>query len=437
MTQDAYAGIASPQDGGLYFITDNGEIRKGAKHITGTRVYNAVDSTGTTAVESLSITFGGTSITSENFPTDNLPKKGDMLVVEHTLVAASGTEGQDGYVPAKKEYAAYIYAANGGAYSASNWQACDGNVDASKVILTSDILMAGNYDKVGNLTKTTTGTATFATGGKSVAEALQEIFTKKLQPTVTAPSVTLTLTNASQSLECGTTSSVPTYSASLGAGSYTYGPATGVTAQSWSVSDGTNTYTSSSGNLPTIKANDGSQSYTVTATATHNAGATPKDNIGGTATVSGIAAGDKSASKTVTVTGYRKWFYKVDTDGTGTIDSAFIRGGVNGGNCETAAEKQFTAGAGAVRIVVAVPKKTSGTASIDGAKTLNSVILVSASNTPLKVNAPGAHTDDGYNKQSSTVDVYDAAGENPIPYEIWIYKPASISPTEVHKLVIG
>ena len=55
--------------------------------------------------------------------------------------------------------------------------------------------MAGNYDKVGNLTKTTTGTATFATGGKSVAEALQEIFTKKLQPTVTQPAASLTLGN--------------------------------------------------------------------------------------------------------------------------------------------------------------------------------------------------------------------------------------------------
>ena len=128
------------------------------------------------------------------------------------------------------------------------------------------------------------------------------------------------------------------------------------------------------------------------------------------------------------VTGYRKWFYGVDRDGTGTIDSAFIRGLTNGGNCETATNKEFTAGAGAVRIVVAIPKKTSGKASVDGAKTLSNVILVSASNTPIP---------DQYVKQGSTVDVKDAAGENPIPYEVWIYKPASISPTEIHKLVVG
>ena len=105
-------------------------------------------------------------------------------------------------------------------------------------------MMAGDYKNVGNKDKgSTTASQNWATSGKSVAEALQEIFTKKLQPTVSAPAVTLTLTNASQTLECGTTSTIPTYSASLSAGSYTYGPATGVSAQSWSVSDGTNTYT--------------------------------------------------------------------------------------------------------------------------------------------------------------------------------------------------
>lgn len=383
-------------------------------------MFTAVDSTGTTSVDQLDIKIGETSIKTAGA---EQPKKGDMLVVEHTIVEASGN------VPAKKEYAAYIYASNGGEYVASGWQACDGNVDASKVILTSNITLAGDYTSVGNITKgSATASGTFNTQGKSVAEALQEIFTKKLQPTITQPSMSLTIGNQSQIIEAGSTSAVPTYSASLSAGSYTYGPATGITAQSWSVSDGTNTYDKATGNLPTIVANDGSQSYNVTATATHNAGATPKDNLGGTSTKPGIAAGSKSATKTVTVTGYRKWFYGVDRDGTGTIDSAFIRGLTNGGNCESATNKEFTTGAGAKRIIVAIPKKVSGTASVDGAKTLSNVILVSASNTPIP---------DKYVKQGSTVDVNDASEGNPIPYEVWIYQPASISPTEIHKLVIG
>ena len=430
VTAENYNAIQSPEAGSLYFITDNGEIRKGASHITGTRVYTAVDATnGLTPVASLEIKFNG------NTPgVNDQPKKGDILVVDQTLkaaVEAQGTEGQDGYVPAVPAViakAAYVH--NG-----TDWEACDGNVDASKVILTGDIMMAGDYKNVGNKDKgSTTASQNWETSGMSVAEALQEIFTKKLQPTITAPAVTLKINNSasnySTSVEVGEVANIPNYSATLSAGSYTYGPSTGVSAQSWSVTEtkGDTTQTTSSGALPSVRATDGSQSYTVTATATHNAGATPKDNIGGTATVAGIAAGDKAQARTVTVTGYRKWFYKVDTDGTGTIDSAFIRGSVNGGNCETATDKQFTTGEGAVRIVVAVPKKTSGTASIDGAKTLSNVILVSASNTPIL---------EHYKKQESTVNVNDANGENPIPYEIWIYKPASISPTEVHKLVIG
>ena len=409
VSEDQYKS-QTQNEGGLYFISDNGEIRKGSHHITGTRVYTAVDSTnGATPLKDLTILLNG-----KTPGANDQPKKGDILIVDQTLKA--GDENNQAII-AKAAYA----------HNGTDWEACDGNVDASKVILTSDILMAGNYDKVGNLTKQTNGTATFATGGKSVAEALQEIFTKKLQPSVTQPAVTLNIGNQSQTIEVGETSKVPTYTASLSAGSYTYGPATGITASSWSVSDGTNTYTTSRGNLPTIVANDGSQSYNVTATATHGAGATPKDNIGGTSTVAAIAAGSKSASKTVTVTGYRKWFYGVDTDGNGTIDSAFIRGLTNGGNCETGVEKQFTTGAGAKRIIVAIPKK-SGTASVDAAKTLKNVILVSASNTPIP---------DQYVKQGSTVDVNDASGNNPIPYEVWIYKPASISPTEIHKLVVG
>lgn len=56
------------------------------------------------------------------------------------------------------------------AHNGVDWEACDGNVDASKVILTQNITLAGNYDKVGNIEKTS---ETFETQGVSVADALQ------------------------------------------------------------------------------------------------------------------------------------------------------------------------------------------------------------------------------------------------------------------------
>lgn len=325
VTQGAYAEIAAPSDGSLYFITDNGEIRKGSNHVTGTRVYTATDSTGTTAVDDLTVLFNGTSIESDNFPADDLPKKGDILMVEHTLVegvAAQGEQGEEGYVPAVppvKEYATYVYEQNGGAYSTAGWVGCVGNVDASKVILTQNITMAGNYTNVGNVAKSSnTSTGTFETQGKSVAAAFQEIFTKRLQPgTPGQPAVTLKINNAnanySTSAEVGTTVNIPNYSATLSAGSYTYN-STGITATAWSVTETKNssTQTTSSGSLPSLVADDISQTYTVTATATHGAGNTPTDNLGDPATsVSAIAAGSKSASHTVTVNGYRKSFYVV------------------------------------------------------------------------------------------------------------------------------
>lgn len=74
------------------------------------------------------------------------------------MKAAQGTKGQEGYVPA-------IYAKAAYAHNGTDWEACDGNVDASKVILTQDYTLAGNYTSVGNLNKGTE----YASTGKSVA----------------------------------------------------------------------------------------------------------------------------------------------------------------------------------------------------------------------------------------------------------------------------
>ena len=158
--------------------------------------------------------------------TDVAVKKGDVFVVTTTV-------GNSTY-----EKSAYFY--NGEA-----WVAMTGNVDADKVILRENITLAGGYTQVGNLTKSQNGTATFATKGKSVMDALTEIFSKRLQPSITAqPSIgTFTLTGAG-AVEAGTKVAAAAYSgATLNAGSYQYGPATGVTASNWKVERITNAAT--------------------------------------------------------------------------------------------------------------------------------------------------------------------------------------------------
>lgn len=228
--------------------------------------------------------------------TGNVANKGDIFIMKRLI--AEGKYSYTGYV-----------------YDGTNLVAMDGNYSAENVYLADDITMAGNYTQVGNLTKTQTGTSTFSTKGKSVAEAFTEIFSKRLQPTITAqPAVSLTFSQA-KAYEVGTVVT-PTYSASLSAGSYTYGPATGITAQTWEV---TNTAggsaTTATGTFDDVTVVDGI-SYTITAKATYNEGAVANDNLGSPSSPEiKIAAG--SANKVSSaITGYRYNWYGYKASGS-------------------------------------------------------------------------------------------------------------------------
>lgn len=450
LTQSAYDS-ATKTDGGLYFISDNGEIRKGSKHVTGTRVYTAVDSSGTTAVESLDIEFNGTSISDQDFPTDDLPKKGDMLVVEHTLkagVPAQGTEGEAGYVPAVPpimEYAAYIYAANGGTYSASGWQACDGNVDASKVILTNDITMAGNYTAIGNFTKGSTSgkktnfidNDTKGTTGVSVYELIKQMLSKTVEPAINAyPSVSLTVTNTSYDVEYGSTVT-PTYSVSYIDGNYKYaggGNQTAGCARTAWVVTGVPDGTAGSGSTNSIIASNASQTLTVKAKATYAAGTnTPKNNLGDDSDIAKIPAGTTAeVSKTVTVTAYRKnfWIYfensnmvdlgSMALDGTDLIpgmdnvafDSDYIR--ANGHGQKSNFSSIPLSGVEFQQVLIFLPK-ASYENSVLTAKTEN--------NLPYTVTNSGSAVT--VNNTKRTIVIEGAGSDAGVEYCIWEIKPGT------------
>lgn len=205
-TAEKYSGIENPDAGSLYFLSDNGEIRKGDKHITGTRVFLAEDESlsGCSSVDSLEITLDGKPLAESG----ETVKRGDMLRVMHYIttkvVVVTDEEGnpvlqEDGKTQVTKtvldkdgpvEYSAYIYSGNGGDYDTSKWQACDGNVDASKVILTQNITMAGNYSSIGNFSKTNAAgkNSTFmqggvGTAGASVFELIKQMLSKTNEPT--------------------------------------------------------------------------------------------------------------------------------------------------------------------------------------------------------------------------------------------------------------
>ena len=293
------------------------------------------------------------------------------------------------------------------------WIACDGNVDASRVIMPFDITLAGSYETVGNLTKTKTGTATFATRGKSVAAALQEMLSKREQPkNPSQPSVSLTATSGAK--EVGT-EVTPTWSASLSAGSYTYGPATGIVAKTWTISD-TDGHSAStaSGSFAKFTVGDDTN-YKITAKATYDAGAVAKDNLGDPSnpTVQ-IAAGSKSATSS-SITGYRAWFMYVG-ESLNTIDSAFIRGTTNKG-ATPSTQSGVTIPAGTKRVMVAIPANGSNLTSV--------------------IDVDGMGLDVFGNFTKMNVDVEGLNGYQVTSYDVWVADNENGLAATHYNLVIG
>lgn len=298
------------------------------------------------------------------------PKQGDTAIVRKAI--------DDTH----KSYTAYVY-------TGSAWSAMDGNYNANNVYLNADIKMAGNYTQVGNLTKTQNGTATFATKGKSIAEALTDILSKRLQPgTPTAPAVTLTFGQA-KAYEVGTTVS-PTYSASLSAGSYTYGPATGITATSWEITDTAgNTADTATGSFADVVVADNTN-YKITAKANYGEGAVAKDNLGSDSNpVVKIAAG--SATKTSgAITGYRNTFYGTVTE-KAEVTSTIIRG-LTKSNEALANGSSFTVNipVGAVRVIFAYPATLQDVSSVKDVNGLNAEIKSAFTKSAVTVAGAGA-----------------------------------------------
>ena len=299
-----------------------------------------------------------------------------------------------------------------------------GYVDADKVILRENITLAGGYTQVGNLTKSQNGTATFSTKGKSVMDALTEIFSKRLQPSITAqPSIgTFTLTGAG-AVEAGTKVASAAYSAaSLNAGSYQYGPATGVTATNWKVERITNAATAqvvsvAAASLTAGSDNNGGAGFIIgdaggdnavsslkyRVTVTHGAGVTAKDNLGAASSpVVAIAAGTKTKD-TGAYTPFRTVFYGTST-GKPALDSAAIRALGKTGKAYAAGTLTLNVPAGTQRVVIACIATAKGVTKV--------------------INETAMNADVTSTFVKSTVPVEGANGYTAKDYNVWVFEPA-------------
>lgn len=267
----------------------------------------------------------------------------------------------------------------------------------------------------GKYTPDSSGQVEVPATGKTLDSLLLDAFAEEKNPTVTQPSVSVSSSQV-KAYEAGT-NVTPSYNASLNAGSYQYGPATGITATSWSVQLDTQTLTTASGSFTQIQVTD-STNLRITATAQYGDGAVPVTNLGTPKEDLKITAGSKSG-QTGAITGYRQIFYGVNNS-TEPLTSAIIRGLTPGNKAASATTiNSIKAQADTKRIIIAVPQSSG--------------LKVTAANITSSLNADVTSS---YVKQSP-VEVEGANGYQAVPYDVFVYQPASIDPTEDHKVVIG
>ena len=230
------------------------------------------------------------------------PKDGDTAIVKRAI---SGD---------KVSYTAYVYD--------GTWKAMDGNYNAENVYFADNLTYTA---PIGVLTVPSSGSGTIASSGKNVKDVLASILAKEKNPVITQPSASMSSSNIG-AYEAGTNVTI-NYSISTNPGSYTYGPATGVTFSGHKATFNGETVTGASGTFTSVQVTD-TTNLSITGSVNYSDGAIPVTNLGNNYTSGQIKAGTKNLSKG-TLTGYRNWFYGYKAGGAtidvSALDSAKIR----------------------------------------------------------------------------------------------------------------
>lgn len=317
------------------------------------------------------------------------------------LQGPAGQNGEDGKTPVKGEDYFTDTEISEIASQAAEMVAID-QVDPAKVVFPDGATTTYAIGKV----KLTNGMGTLVEPGGTLVDFFNNFVDEK-NPSTTQPSVSLILSQA-KAYEAGT-NVTPSYSATLNAGSYTYGPATGITAKSWEVTDTAgHTATTSSGSFAQFQVTDGIN-YKVTAKATYDAGTAPVTNVGNPYTSGQIAAGSKSATSGA-VTSYRNTFYGTLTTKS-DVDSDVIRDLASKSGKALSNGSSFTVAipVGALRVVIAYPATLQDITSIKD------------------VNGMNAEISSGF--ASATVDVEGANNYTAISYKVYTLDYAEANQT--------
>lgn len=233
------------------------------------------------------------------------------------------------------------------------------------------------------------GMGTLVEPGGTLADFFN-VFVDEKNPTTTQPSVSLTFSQA-KAYEVGS-NVTPSYSATLNPGSYTYGPATGIVAASWEVTDTAgNSSETASGSFDSFQVTDAT-SYKITAKATYEAGSIPVTNTGNEYEAGQIPAGSKSATSGA-VTGYRTTFYGTTSD-KAELDSSVIRTlkGKSTSALKNGSTFTVTIPVGAMRVLIAYPATLQDLSSVKDVNGMNAEIVSGFTKSILAVEGANGYT---------------------------------------------
>ena len=317
---------------------------------------------------------------------DNTYNSGDVIIIKNKI--------SDG----KYQHTAYVY-------DGENWEAMDGNYNAENVYFDEDLITTS---AIGNITLTN-GQATIATKGKNLKQVFDTIFVKEKNPTTTQPSVSITASN-NKAYEVGT-KVTPSYSSSYSAGSYTYGPATGVTASNWRATDSNScSRTGQNGSFDELTVTD-TINYKITVYADLSEGAIPVTNTGNEYAAGKISAATKSATSAA-ITGYRNTFYGTFTN-KDALTSATVRTLTKSGRAlANGSTFKITVPVGCYRVVFAYPATLRDVTSVLDKNDSNANIVTGFTKSTMDITGANNHTAISYKVYTMDfANAYDAANE--------------------------
>lgn len=393
----------------------------------------------------------------------------DAEAIAAALLAASASAKLDDVAVVKRLINGDKYQHTAYVFNGTDWAAMDGNYNAENVYFDENIMIT---TAVGNISLSN-GSAEIPAAGKNLKQVFEALWTKEnFNPTVSNPSIELTINKTSAEGEVGTTFTAPTATVTAKTfGSFQFGAKdvdgkfyaanatsdvvfsslkVGAAATAAAMTDDNSASISDVAAGSATKAvsvsgaagtfTDGAQTQKFSASAAHGGSARKGvSNLGnlvntaGTAQAADFANAGKgiaanagtmvyNGTKSFTATGYRAWFMgMLDYVPTAEeIDSAFVRDLTNKGKVTTQTIEIKPGAAGAKCVLVAVPS---------AAGSLTAAVLTSSMNTGIL---------EDYTKNQKTVQVADAseAEGTEVAYTVYWYKPAALGSDEVHELTI-